>query len=170
MDAILDLARAYAKARNGLEETAEEIRALQRKAISSRLRGLRSRVAETAAAKDALQAAIEARPDLFVKPRTVAVDGVKIGYQKQRGEIVIPDEDATLKKAQHALPRNAWKKFATISVRFDKAALRKLPAGDLAKIGVTVDDPFDKVMIKAARGDLDKLVDALLDDMAEEAK
>ena len=59
MDDIVALARSYASARDALESTAEEIRHLQRRAVQSRLRGLKGRVAEAAAAHDALAAAIQ---------------------------------------------------------------------------------------------------------------
>ena len=75
MQESLALARAFAAARETTEALAEDIKALQRKALSGRLRALRSRIAEQATAEEALRAAIRARPDLFVRPRTVAVDG-----------------------------------------------------------------------------------------------
>ena len=49
----------------------------------------------------------------------------------------------------------------------DKTALRKLSATDLAKIGLTVSDPVDKVTITVPSTDVDKLVDALMEDVGE---
>lgn len=166
MDEIVALARTYAKARDALEATGEEIRQLQRKAVRDRLRGLRSRVAEVAAAHDALKAAIQGRPGLFVKPRTVAVDGVKFGFRKQTGALDIGDEAQTIALLRKKLPALA---DTLINVRetLDKKGLRKLPAADLARIGVTIDDPTDEVVIATAESDIDKLVDALLDDGEE---
>ena len=163
MDEIVALARSYAKARDALEAAGEEIRQLQRKAVRDRLRGLRSRVAEAATAHDALKAAIEARPALFVKPRTVAVDGVKFGFRKQTGAVDIADEAQAIERLRKKLPGLA---DALINVResLDKKGLRKLAAADLARIGVTIGDPVDEVVIATAESDIDKLVDALLDD------
>ena len=48
----------------------------------------------------------------------------------------------------------------------DRAALRKLPAAELAQIGVTMEKATDEVTIAAASGDLDRVVAALLDDAA----
>ena len=123
MQDIVALARSFAAARQATEALAEDIKASQRKALAGRLRALRSRIAAQAASEDALRAAIQARPDLFVSPRTVAVDGVKFG-------------------------------------------LRKLPAAELAQIGVTIEKATDEVTIAAGRTDLDRVVAALLDDAA----
>lgn len=168
MDEIVALARSYAKARDALEASAEEIRQLQRKAVRDRLRGLRSRVAEAATAHDALKAALEARPGLFVKPRTVAVDGVKFGFRKQTGALDVGDEAQAIERLRKKLPGLA---DALINVKesLDKKGLRKLAAADLARIGVTIGDPVDEVVIATAESDIDKLVDALLDDGDGEA-
>ena len=168
MDEIVALARNYAKARDALEATGEEIRQLQRKAVRDRLRGLRTRVAETAAAHDALKTAIAARPGLFVKPRTVAVEGVKFGYRKQTGAVDIGDEAQAIKRLRSKMPAKA---DALINVKesLDKKGLRKLAAADLARIGVSIGDPVDEVVIATAEIDIDKLVAALLDDGDGEA-
>lgn len=168
MDDIVALARGYAKARDALEETGEEIRQLQRKAIRDRLRGLRNRVAETAAAHDALSAAIKGRPDLFVKPRTVAVDGVKFGFRKQAGVLDVGDEAKAIDLLRKKLPGLADTLIVSKEA-LDKKGLRKLPAADLARIGVSIGNPTDDVVIAVAESDIDKLVAALLDSEEEAA-
>ena len=162
MDEIEALARGYAKARNALEDTADEIKDLQRKAVASRMRGLRNRIAEAVAARDALQAAIEARPDLFVRPRTVAVDGVKFGYRKQAGALDLGDETKAIERLRKLFPA---REAATVNVKetLDKKALRKMSAADLARIGVTIGNPVDEVVIAVAESDFDKLVVFLSD-------
>ncbi|MCY4548156.1 MAG: hypothetical protein OXC28_07300 [Defluviicoccus sp.] len=163
MDGIVALARDYARARDALEDTAEEIRDLQRKAIRSRIRGLRGRVADAAAAHDALRAAIGARPDLFVRPRTVAVDGVKFGWRKQAGALDIGDEAQAIARLRKLFPD---REAATVNVResLDKKALRKMPGGELARLGVAIADPVDEIVIAVAESDVDRLVAALIDD------
>ena len=163
MDDIVALARSYAKARNALEDTGEEIKELRRKAVASRIRGLRSRIAEAAAAHDALCDAIEARPDLFVRPRTAAVDGVKFGYRKQAGAIEIADEEKAIGRLREKFPD---REATTVNVKetLDKKALRKMTAGDLAKLGISIDAPTDAVVIDVAESDVDKLIAALTED------
>ena len=165
MEDIVALARAFAAARATTEALAEDIKALQRKALRSRLRALRTRIAEQAASEEALRAAICARPDLFIKPRTVAVDGIRFGFRKQPGSVEVGDEARAIGRLRERFPSRAE---ALIRVRetLDRAALRKLPAAELAQIGVTMEKATDEVTIAAASGDLDRVVAALLDDAA----
>ena len=165
MEDIVALARAFASAREATEALAEDIKALQRKALRGRLRALRSRIAEQAASEEALRAAIQARPDLFVSPRTVAVEGIKFGLRKQPGAVALGDEAQAIRRLRKRLPDRA---DALIRVRetLDRAALRKLPAAELAQIGITIERATDEVTIAAGRDDLDRVVAALLDDAA----
>ena len=167
MEDIVALARAFAAARGATEALAEDIKALQRKALRSRLRALRTRIAEQAASEEALRAAILDRPDmeLFVRPRTVAVDGIRFGLRKQPGSVEVGDEAQAIGRLRERFPSRAE---ALIRVRetLDRAALRKLPAAELAQIGVTMEKATDEVTIAAASGDLDRVVAALLDDAA----
>ncbi len=165
MQDIVALARAFAAAREATETLAEDIRAVQRKALSGRLRALRSRVAEQAASEEALRAAIRARPDLFVRPRTVAVDGIRFGLRKQPGAVALGDEAQAIRRLRARLPGRAE---ALIRVRetLDRQALRRLPAAALAQIGVTIEKATDEVTVAGAPSDLDRLVAALLEDAA----
>ena len=165
MEDIVALARTFAAARAATEALAEDIKAMQRKALGGRLRALRNRVAEQAASEGALRAAIVARPDLFVSPRTVTVDGIRFGLRKRPGTIALADEARTIGRLRARFPDRAG---ALIRVRdsLDRSALRKLPAGDLAQIGVTIAGATDEATIAATQGDLDRVVAALLDDQA----
>jgi len=163
MDDIVALARDFATARHALETTAEEIRELQRKAVRNRIRGLRSRIAEAAAAHDALRAGIESRPDLFVKPRTAAVDGVKFGFRKQGGAMDLGDEAQAIKLLRRKFADRA-ETLVIVKETLDKKALRRMTAAELARIGVTIDSPTDAVVIDVAESDVDKLIAALIED------
>ena len=166
IDDIMDLARTYASARDAMEEVLDDIRDRRRQAVRSRLRALRNRAAETAAAKDALRAAVGAEPELFARPRTQTVDGVKFGWRKQQGSIEIADEGEVVKRIRKTLPdREAA--LVRVKTTVDKTALRKLPAADLAKIGLFIADPVDEVAITVPSTDIDKLVDALLEEGGE---
>ena len=165
MEDIVALARAFAAARATTEALAEDIKALQRKALRSRLRALRTRISEQAASEEALRAAILARPDLFVRPRTVAVDGIRFGLRKQPGSVSVGDEAQAISRLRERFPNRA-EGLIRVKETLDRAALRKLPAAELAQIGVTMEKATDEVTIAAASGDLDRVVAALLDDAA----
>ena len=163
LDSIIDLAKAYARARGRVSEVAEEIRDRQRRAVSGRLRALRSRAAEAGAAERELRDAVEAAPELFEKPRTQTVDGVRFGWRKQAGAIEIADEKKVIERIRKSLPD---REAALVRVKetVDRTALRKLAAGDLARLGLSIGNPVDEVTIGAASSDIDKLVKALLEE------
>ena len=165
LEDIVALARSFAAARGATEALAEDIKAVQRKALRGRLRALSNRIAEQAASEDALRCAILARPDLFASPRTITVDGIRFGLRKRPGTISLADEVQTIRRLRARFPDRAE---ALIRVRetLDRAALRKLPAGELAQIGVTIANAADEVTIAATQGDLDRVVAALLEDHA----
>ena len=165
MEDIVALARAFAAARGATEALAEDIKALQRKALRSRLRALRTRIAEQAASEEALRTAILDRPDLFIRPRTVAVDGIRFGLRKQPGTVEVGDEAKAIRRLRERFPSRA-EALIRVKETLDRSALRKLPAAELAQIGVTMEKATDEVTIAAASGDLDRVVAALLDDAA----
>ena len=162
---IGELCRDYACAREALEDTAEEIRNEQRAAVRRRLRGLKARVAEVSAARDALRQALAAAPQLFERPRTRAIEGVKVGYRKMPGRVEYADEAKVIARVRSRLSgREA--ELVRIKERLDLGALRKLDGRELAAIGARIVDVDDEIVIAAAADDLDKLVDALLEDGA----
>ena len=165
MQDIVALARTLAAARQATEALVEDIKAAQRKALAGRLRALRSRIGEQAASEEALRAAIRARPDLFVRPRTIAVDGIRFGLRKQPGAVALGDEAQAIGRLRARFPNRA-DSLVRVKETLDRAALRKLPAAELAQIGVTIEKATDEVTIAAGRNDLDRVVAALLDDAA----
>lgn len=163
MTHIEKLCRAYAEARDALEGEADEIRNLRRRAVRARMRILKTRVANAAATKEALRAAVADRPDLFEKPKTLAVEGIKIGFRKMPGRID-GDEQAAVERIRKHFPNLA---AALIRTRdsINRQAVKNLDGRQLAKIGLAITEVDDEVVVAAATSDLDKLVDAL---MAEE--
>ena len=166
MKEITRLCRAYADARDALAEVSGDIKAMRRAAVKSRLRALQNRVVEVSAAKDALRTAIAESPGLFAKPRTRALEGIKVGYRKLPGRIEC-DEARAIAMARKKLPERAAS-LVRVKESLDKPALLKLDSKQLACIGVSVTAVDDEIVIKAANTDLDKLVDALLADVPEE--
>ena len=73
------------------------------------------------------------------------------------------DEAQAIKLLRRKFPDRA-DAMVNVKETLDKKALRKMPAADLARIGVSIDDPVDEVTIAVAESDVDKLVEALLDD------
>ncbi len=110
---------------------------------------------------DQLKTQIEANPALFTRPRTVIFHGVKVGYKKGAGSITFSDADQVIKLIRKHMPEQADVLIATTEKPV-KDALGQLTAAELKKLGVTVADAGDQVVIKPTDSEVDKLVDALL--------
>jgi hypothetical protein len=159
-------AKAFAEARGKVAEIVTElndgIEALKRDHMGALKRAI-NRAAEK---HEQLKAVIEGAPELFAKPRTVIFHGVKVGYQKGKGGIAFDDAEQVIKLIRRHLPDVA---DALIAVKESPAkdALAQLSVAELKKIGCTVVDAGDAVVIRPTDSDVDKLVDALLKDATE---
>lgn len=161
------LAKKYAEAREHLaaivaamNEGIEEIK-------RDNMKRLKKAVAEAAEHHDALKALIEEAPNLFVKPRSVVLHGIKLGYQKGKGKIEWDDADQVVRLIKKHFPEQADLLIAT-SEKPAKEALASLTASELKKLGISVTDGGDAVFIKPADSAVDKMVDALLRDATAE--
>ena len=163
------LCRTYADARDDLERITEDVRGERRRAVRERMRALKGAVARVSAARDALKDALEAAPELFEKPRTRAIEGIKVGFRKLPGKIEVADEARAVRRIRAKLPEKADVLIVTRET-VNRNALKQLSVRELASIGAVLGDDEDEVVIKAASTDLDKLVDALLADGEEGAE
>lgn len=130
------------------------------------LRGLKKQAAAVAGAQANLHSLIERAPDLFVKPRTITIHGVKVGYTVANGTLEFDDEDAVI-----ALIKKHLKSDADTYIRkteaVNKDALRTLAANELAKVGCRIDGAGDVVILKRVAGDVEKLLNKLITKMVE---
>lgn len=122
---------------------------------------IKRRVAKTAEAQAALHALIEDAPDLFVKPRTVVMHGLRIGYAKGKGGISFEDAGRVVELVRKHFP-DQFEVLVKTTEKPVKDALANLPAADLKRLGCKVESTGDQVVIRAVDSDVDKLVDALL--------
>ena len=166
MEDIVALARAFAAAGAATEALAEDIKALQRKALSE---GGSARSAAGSPSRRRRRMRCVPRswtgPTSSSDPRTVAVDGIRFGLRKQPGTVEVGDEAKAIRRLRERFPSRA-EALIRVKETLDRSALRKLPAAELAQIGVTMEKATDEVTIAAASGDLDRVVAALLDDAA----
>ena len=75
----------------------------------------------------------------------------------------MPDEEKTIKLIRQKL-RQFADSLIVISEKVDKTQLRKLTVAELGRIGCTLTEDTDAVMIKTSETDVDKLVAALMKD------
>jgi len=167
---IEKLTKDYSLARASLREKVELLNEEIEKIKKARLPQIRKAVEQASERQQALRVAIEESPELFEKPKTVVFHGIKVGFQKGKGEIAWEDEDTVVRLIYKHFPEQADTLIKTIQKPL-KTALAQLSVADLKKIGVTVTETGDEVVIKATDTEIDKLVNTLLkDEFIKDAK
>lgn len=161
--------RAYAEARDRLRELCAALEAGMKDLRIEHLPGIRKALNRAAEAEAALHALIERAPELFVRPKTVILHGIRVGYMKGKGGIEWDDADRVLALIERHLP-DQLDTLCKVVRRPSRDAIAQLDVATLKKIGCRVVDTGEEVFIKAADGALDKMVDALLKAATEEAK
>ena len=161
LDGVGDRAEALARARGQLAELVQVLEEGLNHLKADAMPMIRESIDAAATAWSALAAEIEAHPELFVKPRTVSMHGIKFGFGKGKGGLEIADADRTCALIKKHLPDQAEVLIATKETPV-KDALAQLPAADLKRIGVNVKDTGDQVVIRPADGEIDKIVKALI--------
>ena len=166
-EAIADLAKRYFEAREALAGRVDRIREIKRKAGSRLMPGLRTRIDAAQAARIELAEAIEADPDLWTKPRTRNLHGVKVGRRTLPGRLEI-DEPTAVLAIRELLPGRE-KDLVAVKTCLVKAAVKKLDGAELAAIGGRIVDLGDETVVAIPKDAVDTLVEALLEDLEEEA-
>ncbi|MEN6375350.1 MAG: host-nuclease inhibitor Gam family protein [Smithella sp.] len=157
------LTKEFAATREILAERVRKIEDIIAKVRKHRLPGIKSAVNTVIEKQAALKAALEEGRSLFVRPKTMIMHGIKVGFQKAKGKISWADDDQVVKLIKKHLPDQADVLIKTTEKPI-KDALANLSAADLKRIGVTVDDTTDQVVIKSTDSEIDKFVEALLKD------
>ena len=142
----------------------DDIEVAKRKAM----RGLRASVAAVTEAQSGLLATISASPQLFTKPRSIVLHGIKLGFVKGKGRIEWEDDAQVVKLVRKHLPEQFDVLVKTTETPV-KAALNGLTVAELKRIGVSAEDSGDVAFAKDTTAEVDKLVKALLKGAEEEA-
>lgn len=114
-----------------------------------------------------LVALVEANPELFVKPRTHVVEGIKFGYQAARGSLVWEDDEKVcnrifgLAEAGTITAEEADLCVAT-TMKPVAEALRRLDPKLLTRMGVRIEGDGDKVLVKSVDSSIEKAVNAVI--------
>jgi len=166
IDTIERLTKAHAEHR---AELAERVAALDEELRAAKARYLRSIRGAVLRAKESrleLHNAIDAARELFERPRSRILHGIRVGLQKGKGKVAYEDADQVVALIKKRLPDQADVLIAT-EEKPVKSALVNLSADDLMRIGCKIEGTGDEVLIKPADSEVDKLVAALLDDQEE---
>jgi hypothetical protein len=169
LDEIQVAAKRYADKREALTNLVYLVNDELERVYRTNLKFIRNAVANVADAEGQLSLMISARPDLFKKPRTLIFHGVKVGYRKGKGNIGWDDDAQVVKLIKKHFPEMT---DALIHVEETpiKGALSAMEASDLKRLGITVEDTGDHVLVKAVDSAVDKTVKALLKNATDAAK
>jgi DNA-binding transcriptional MocR family regulator len=163
------LARDFAVSRKTLQDRMQELEDELSQVKKRHLGGIRKAVTIAATYQSRLRAAIEDSPELFVKPRSLVLYGIKVGFQKGKGELKWEDTEQVVKLIHKHFPEQA-ETLIKLTETPVKTALAQLSVQDLKRIGVAVTETGDQILLKPTDSDVDKLVDALLRDELQEAR
>ncbi|MFW6217433.1 MAG: hypothetical protein ACOC4K_00410 [Verrucomicrobiota bacterium] len=167
IDTIDRLTEAYALHREGLADTLREMEAQLQAVRDHFLPDLKSRASATGQAKDRLAAAILDDPDRFVKPRSIQLHGVKVGFQSVP-EKVAPGPN-TVELIEKNFPERA-EQLIEVKKKPILRALRELTRGERRLAGCQTVEAEDVVLIKPTGDAVEKLVDKIIDDASATAE
>lgn len=166
---IENLADEFASARLNLIDRAAILKSEIEHITQRELPGLRRAAEQAAEAEDKLRNAINGARDLFEKPRSQVMSGIRCGVMKQKGQVVIDDEAATITRIRKQLPKDQAELLIRVRESVHKPGVYDLTAADLKRLGIRIEDTDDAVVVKPVTSALDKLIDAWLAEASEEA-
>jgi hypothetical protein len=135
---------------------------------SEHMPGVRRALNKAADIEARLREVVTDNPGVFVKPRTLVLHGTKVGYQKAKGKIGFDKPERVVERIKRLMPEQA-DILIHKEEKPNKEALAKLPAADLKRLGCTVTDGGDEVVVKPIDGEVDKIVKAMLKAAADAA-
>lgn len=165
---IENLAAAFATARTTLIDRAAILKTELEQVTQRELPGLRQAAEQAAEAEDRLRNAIDDARQLFEKPRSQVMSGIRCGVKKQKGQVVIDDEAATIARIRKQLPEEQAELLIRRRESVHKPSVYDLTAADLKRLGIRLEDTDDAVVVKPVASALDKLIDAWLAEASEE--
>ena len=168
LNEIETLAQRYAQAAHAAADLVTAAEAEMHTIKTRYVSQLRLHAANVADARAALIQAIESNPALWESPRTRVLHGVKVGMQKQPGALTWSSEARVIEKIKEHYVDEIGVLIKTTEKPV-KDALARLPAADLKRLGITVVDSGDAVVVKLVAGDVEKLLKTLAGDLEREA-
>lgn len=161
---IESLSADYAGAIEDLARAVTVLDSAIRTIKAKSLPGIKRAAAKAAAAKAKLKERVDASESLFARPRTRTFHGVKVGFAKNKGSIKWRDEAAVIRRIKKLLPDNQVELLIRTKENVHKQAVYDLSASDLKRLGIQITGAGDQVVIKLMGLDIEKLVDAMLED------
>lgn len=127
---------------------------------------IKKQAGEVANLEAELHSLIERSPKLFVRPRTLTVHGIKVGFTLSTGKLEFDDEETviTLIKKFH---KDDVDTYIRKTEEVNKDALRTLDTDALKKLGCKIEGAGDVVVLKRVAGEVEKLINKLITKLVE---
>lgn len=158
---VQQLVREFKTARDTLKSRMMKCKEEQQATVRRLAPGIKIAAEKTRDAEARLTASIERNPELFIKPKTITIEGIKVGYTKGKGKTIVPRNALDLIKKHFPEMVDL---LINCKESVNKAAIANLPAGVIKKIGCSIIEAGEQIIVSTPKDDLDKLVDALLED------
>ncbi len=157
-------ARKFADAHSALvgevtELEDEIVEAKRRHAVK-----LRRAAKLTATARTVLALAIEDAADLFEKPKTRILSGVKCGFRKKKGSVEMRDEADTIDRIKRLLPEDQVLLLIRTRESVDRNAAADLAGADLKRLAIEIMADADEVVIQPPHAAIARAAEALIRD------
>lgn len=122
-----------------------------------------------------LVAAINAHPELFEKPRTYVVEGIKFGMQASQGSLEWADDDKVCERiaalaAAGDIPADQVELLVTVTKKPVASAIRQLSPDLRRRIGVRLEGDGDQPLIKSVDSTIEKAVTSVINAAIKEAQ
>lgn len=156
-------AQRYAQARSELADVVGRLTAEQEEVKRKHMKPLRAAVQKTQQRRDELRIDVEVAPQLFEKPKSRVLHGIRVGYRKAKGKLTFPDPKKVVAKVKEILPDKSDSLVKT-EEKPVRAELNKLDAATLRRLGVEVTADTDVAIVEPTTDtEIDKIVDALVE-------
>jgi hypothetical protein len=163
------MAKTFSDARQRLSDTLQDLKDKQEALLRQYLPGMKSQVNIVKEKEEALKGAIEDSPEIFVKPRSIIMHGVRCGFRKGKGKLDWEDDTQVVKliKKHHADQVDLLIKTVEKPV---ESALKQLDVAELMKLGITVEATGDVVIAEPTDSEIEKQVKKLLKEGEKKAQ
>jgi hypothetical protein len=161
---VEDNCRFYADARAELRRVMIQMEEEIKRVAEASRPELQAAIDQAVNARTLLADTVNREAALFKEPRTRQFHGIKVGFQKSPDSLDIGDEAQVIRLVRELLPE-----LASTLIRIEESVridgLNALEAQQRLQLGVTMKTGEDRLVLKAADKDLDKLVKALSSDV-----
>lgn len=166
---IDQLARQYADAQMALDSLTNDLRAKIDHVVRAHWPDLRRHTTRAAERYEALYAAVSDAREVFEKPKTKILHGVRVGYRKAQDTIEVLNADNTVALIEKLLPDQRDVLISTAKKPV-MAGLVQLEDAQLKLIGCKRVPGTDEPIAAMAETELDKVVQALMKGAIEKAE